>query len=172
MEFFPSKKSNNRGSLFSCPCAVLGFDFAILLPIAWPYLGSAWLSLAMSIGHWTGACWAFTIEPIKLSFILNGVCSPSKVNYCSNLFEVFIKIWWISAQSTNLPLWWPCMKKREANKGCEDCWSREGGSEKETCVHIPHKCVCVFFGWVRLDSILGCSNWNFQNSNLCKSMII
>ena len=46
MEFFPSKKSNNRGSLFSCPCAVLGFDFAILLPIAWPYLGSAWLSLA------------------------------------------------------------------------------------------------------------------------------
>ena len=46
MEFFPSKKSNNRGSLFSCPCAVLGFDFAILLPTAWPYFGSAWLSLA------------------------------------------------------------------------------------------------------------------------------
>ena len=52
MEFFPSKKSNNRGSLFSCPCAVLGFDFAILLPTAWPYFGSAWLSLAQLGSAW------------------------------------------------------------------------------------------------------------------------
>ena len=29
--------------------------------------------------------------PIKLPFILSGVCSPSLANYCSNPFEIFIR---------------------------------------------------------------------------------
>ena len=51
----------------------------------------AWLSLALviSLSQWTGACWEFALEPIKLPFILSWVCSPSKANYCSNPFEVF-----------------------------------------------------------------------------------
>ena len=154
MEFFPSKKSNNRGSLFSCPCAVLGFDFAILLPTAWPYfgsawlslaqLGSAWLSLAMSIGHWTGACWAFTIEPIKLSFILNGVCSPSKVNYCSNLFEVF----YTKSDGYQLKaliylygdhVWKKGRQTRDAKIA-----GQEKGEVKKKLVYIYHINVCVY----------------------------
>ena len=31
------------------------------------------------------------LEPIKLPFILSGVCSPSEANYCSNPFEVLSK---------------------------------------------------------------------------------
>ena len=53
-----------------------------------------WLSLALaiSLSQWTRACWEFALEPIKLPFILSGVCSPSEANYCSNPFEVLITI--------------------------------------------------------------------------------
>ena len=52
----------------------------------------SWLSLALliSLSQWTGACWEFALEPIKLPFILSGVCSPSEANYCSNPFKVFM----------------------------------------------------------------------------------
>ena len=51
------------------------------------------LALVISLSQCTGACWEFALEPIKLPFILSGVCSPSEANYCSNPFEVFyIKI--------------------------------------------------------------------------------
>ena len=58
-----------------------------------PKLGSAWLSLALviSLSQCTGACWEFALEPLRLRFVLSGVCSPSEANYCSNPFEVFIK---------------------------------------------------------------------------------
>ena len=57
----------------------------------WIKRGLAWLSLALviSLGQCTGACCEFALEPIKSSFILSGVCSPSEANYCSNPFEVF-----------------------------------------------------------------------------------
>ena len=54
----------------------------------WMKKCSDWLSLVLAIPI---ACWAFIIEPIKLAFILSGVCSPSEANYCSNPFEVFIR---------------------------------------------------------------------------------
>ena len=53
--------------------------------------GPTWISLilAISLGHCTGAYWAFVLELMKLPFILIGVCSPSEANYCTNHFEVF-----------------------------------------------------------------------------------
>ena len=48
------------------------------------------LALVISLSQCTGACWEFALEPIKLPFILSGVCSPSEANYCSNPFEVFL----------------------------------------------------------------------------------
>ena len=47
------------------------------------------LTLVISLSQCTEACWEFALEPIKLPFILSGVCSPSETNYCSNPFEVF-----------------------------------------------------------------------------------
>ena len=47
------------------------------------------LALVISLSQCTGACWEFALEPIKLPFILSGVCSPSEASYCSNPFEVF-----------------------------------------------------------------------------------
>ena len=44
------------------------------------------LALVISLSQCTGACWEFALEPIKLPFILSGVCSPSEANYCSNPF--------------------------------------------------------------------------------------
>ena len=49
------------------------------------------LALVISLSQCTGACWEFALEPIKLPFILSGVCSPSEANYCSNPFEVFLQ---------------------------------------------------------------------------------
>ena len=47
------------------------------------------LSLAISLEHYMGAFWAFALEPMKLPFILSGICSPNEANYSSNPFEVF-----------------------------------------------------------------------------------
>ena len=56
------------------------------------FLASLSLALVISLSHWTGTCWEFTLEPIILPLTLSGVYSPSEANYCSNPFEVlFIK---------------------------------------------------------------------------------
>ena len=49
------------------------------------------LALVISLSQCTGACKEFALEPLRLPFILNGVCSPSEANYCSNPFEVFFR---------------------------------------------------------------------------------
>ena len=71
----------------------LNQNFLVLCSKIWLHCewnkGSAWLSLILVIS--LGACWAFTLEPIKLPFTLSGVCSPSEANYCSHPFEVFMK---------------------------------------------------------------------------------
>ena len=46
------------------------------------------LALVISLSQCTGVCWEVALEPIKLPFILSGVCSPSEANYSSNPFEV------------------------------------------------------------------------------------
>ena len=47
------------------------------------------LALVISLSQCTGVCWEVALEPIELPFTLNGVCSPSEANYCSNPFEIF-----------------------------------------------------------------------------------
>ena len=63
-------------------------------------LASLSLALVISLSQCTGVCWEVALEPIELPFTLNGVCSPSEANYCSNPFEIFLDVIGIFVNST------------------------------------------------------------------------
>ena len=66
------------------------YSFMNIVNMSFKVLALLSLALAISQSQCTGVCWEVALEPIKLPFILSGVCSPSVANYCANPFEVFL----------------------------------------------------------------------------------
>ena len=81
----------------------------------------------ISLSQWTGACWEFALEPIKLLFTLSGVCSQGEANYRSNPFEVLIiKFSWFLK-------FWFCLFINN-----NSCYNR---SIENVCLVLAGKCV-------------------------------